>query len=227
MALTFFTTNQLLKLGFHFPDYEHLCEEGMTYWYNETEYVIGGGDGQPYTAFDQKLAEKGTWLPNAEQLMEWLQRNDFDVIIHWNDAMQWFDVHATDMQARVRFDAGGGDLCNSLGKLIQKICKANYRDLTPRPVECLEIISEDTEAVSLSDLIQTILFDGGQQSRPIRMGALAERLGQRCDPNSLWPFKPMRPTHVKRKARGNYHNDRVSILWARKGTSSKNLGHLR
>lgn len=161
MALTFFTTNQLLKLGFHFPDYEHLCEEGMTYWYNETEYVIGGGDGQPYTAFDHELAEKGTWLPDAEQLMEWLQRNDFDVIIHWNDAMQWFDVHATDMQARVRFDAGGGDLCNSLGKLIQKICKANYRDLTPRPVECLEIISEDTEAVSLSDLIQTILFDGG------------------------------------------------------------------
>lgn len=141
--LTFFTTEELKKIGFQFPDYEHFCEAGMTYWYNKKEYVIGGFWDQKQTAFDHEVAENGVWLPDSEQLMEWLQRNDFDVIIHWNDALQYFDVHATDMQTSTRYDAGGGDICNSLGKLIKKICKSNERDYIPRPVERLEIIPED------------------------------------------------------------------------------------
>ena len=82
----------LKKYGFSFEQFEHDCNPGLVYYFDNCEHIIGGKcDESPCTNEDQYIAEKGTWLPNASHLMLWLQwKQNCDVSIQYTAENRYF-----------------------------------------------------------------------------------------------------------------------------------------
>ena len=143
--MSFLTIDMLRKLksvGFCFPQYEHECNIGMTYYFDGNEYTIGGNWNEDVADDMACISKHGQWLPDEQQLMEWLQKNKFDMTIKWCDENQYFYCNAVDTLTKQEYSAGGIDILNCLAKLIYKICKAMQRELIPSDNLVLEIIRE-------------------------------------------------------------------------------------
>ncbi len=124
MNLTIDMMLNLKKLGFTFEQFEHECNPGMVYHYDNCEYVIGGKcDENPCSHTDQIIAQKGQWLPDESHLMMWLQwRCDYNVTIEYIADDRYFYGTAESADDEL-FKGSGPDLLCCLYKLILKICK--------------------------------------------------------------------------------------------------------
>ena len=133
------TLRKMKAVGFTYPDYEHLLNYGMLFYYNNDEYFIGGFSNDNFSDLDKEVAQQGEWLPEAAQLLEWLTNTDFTVTISIDEG-QYFSIQAIDTIDGSRFNGGGITLANALAKTITKICKSNRRSYVPRATLRLEII---------------------------------------------------------------------------------------
>lgn len=141
--VSFYTMKELISCGFRFPQYEHFLNKGMVYYYEGDEFVIGGYSESEFTDEEKLIAQKGLWLPNSCQLLEWLQATDFRYTIEWNPKNNYYCVSAHDCRCNGTYTAGGIDFVNAVAKVICKICKSRKREYAPRerliiPVESIE-----------------------------------------------------------------------------------------
>ena len=128
---------QLLSVGFSDPDHEHFLNCGMVFEHDHVCCYIGGRDDADFTPEDQQTASEGLWLPDTDQLLNWLSRNDFNADIRMDN--RTFSVCAVDQQSGNSYTGGGYPLAFALHKVIYKICKANPHPYRPAPVLRLEI----------------------------------------------------------------------------------------
>ena len=132
MCLTFYMITKLHSVGFEFEQFEHICSPGVTYYYNDTEYTIGGmWDGTPCSELEQKIAREGTWLPTEGDLVRWLELTHHDIAIQYIDS--YYHGKASDEYGNI-FEGSGGDLLCCLYKIIYEICK---RKGTVKPEQIL------------------------------------------------------------------------------------------
>ena len=126
MNLTIDMMSNLKKHGFTFEQFEHDCNPGMVYYYDNCEYILGGRcDGTPCSDEDQMAAQKGQWLPDESHLMLWLQwKLDYDVTVEYVADKRYFYGTAKNTDVE-EFKGSGPDLLCCLYKLILKICKHN------------------------------------------------------------------------------------------------------
>lgn len=93
--ITIDTLRKLQAVGFTYPEYEHFLNIGMMFFYNDDEYLIGGYCKGDLSEKDIEVAQRGDWLPEASQLLEWLKNTHFNVTITLNDE-PYYSVQATD-----------------------------------------------------------------------------------------------------------------------------------
>ena len=132
----------LLSVGFIDPDYEHFLNYGMEFEHNDVCCYIGGRDDADFTPENQTVASEGLWLPDTDQLLSWLSRNDFSADIAMSEGI--FHITATDLQTSESYTGGGTPLAFALHKVIYKICKASRRSYKPAPILRLEIQQDDS-----------------------------------------------------------------------------------
>lgn len=143
MYLTINMMRKLLLNGFSFKEFEHCCNIGMTFFYDNAEYTIGGhcNDSHQYSRLDRIVASEGIWLPNEGDLMRWLQLTDHSVEITYSDTDNYFHSKAINQKGDV-FEGGGADLLMALYKLVFKICKKSGGKIVPRDILILDIENE-------------------------------------------------------------------------------------
>lgn len=145
MNLTYDMITKLKSVGFTFEQFEHLCSPGMTYYYEDNEYTIGGAwDSTPCSENDQKVAREGTWLPGEGDLARWLELTNHNIEIKYEDT--YYHGKATDKMGNV-FEGGGADLLCCLYKMIYKICKQSKGTVKPENILMLETEKCDNEIV--------------------------------------------------------------------------------
>ena len=137
--ITIDTLRKMKAVGFTYPEYEHFLNYGMLFYYNDDEYFIGGFSNNTFSDLDKEVAQKGEWLPEAVQLLEWLTNTDFKVAVSIDEG-QYFSIQAIDTTDGTPFNGGGLTLADALAKTITKICKSNRRNYIPRAKLRLEII---------------------------------------------------------------------------------------
>ena len=137
--ITIDTLRKMRAAGFSYPDYEHFLNYGMLYHYNGDEYSIGGFSAGDFSDKDKSIAENGEWLPDSNQLLEWLIDTNFKINISVGDE-KYFSIQATDLINGNLYNGGGATLADALAKTITKICKSNQRPYIPKPKLRLEII---------------------------------------------------------------------------------------
>lgn len=137
--ITIDTLRKMKAVGFTYPEYEYFLNCGMLYHYNGDEYYIGGYSAGDFSDLDKEVAQKGEWLPEATQLLEWLTSTGFKISIAIDDG-QCFSIQATDMVDGTAYNGSGHTLANALAKTITKICKSNQRSYMPKQKVRLEII---------------------------------------------------------------------------------------
>ena len=139
MNSTRYTVDKLRAVGFAFPQLEHTCNVGNVYGYNGETYTIGGKWGNSsYTEQEKTIAKEGTWLPNEDDLMRWLELTHHSVQIHYSADERYFHGTATNANGTVFVGSGPTLLC-CLEKLIYKICKQSKTPVIPDTIEILEI----------------------------------------------------------------------------------------
>ena len=133
MNLTIDMMLNLKKYGFSFEEFEHDCNPGLVYYFDNCEHIIGGKcDESPCTNEDQYIAEKGTWLPNASHLMLWLQwKQNCDVSIQYTAENRYFYGKVI-ISENVEINGSGPDLLCCLYKCVLKICKYEHSQKVPK-----------------------------------------------------------------------------------------------
>lgn len=101
--ITLDTLKKLISVGFSFGDYEHHLNKGMLYYYDNDEYLIGGYSNKDFTDEEKRISENGTWIPDADSLLKWLQSCGFCYRIEWDG---YYNVSAID-DSGTCFEAGG------------------------------------------------------------------------------------------------------------------------
>lgn len=124
MNIGIMTAGKLYSLGFSFPYYQSRVLPGMVYQYHDAEWVVGGRVGDALTAKDLPFAEKGTWLPNREHLMQWLAQNQFAFVIACGDGVRETKCKDTITQTEYKANCS---VTESLAVVIRKILKRRER----------------------------------------------------------------------------------------------------
>lgn len=123
MNLTVDMMLNLKKHGFTFEQFEHDCNLGMAYHYDNCEYIIGGKcDDSPCSNEAQIVAQDGQWLPDESHLMLWLQwKWNYNVTIRYDASERYFYGIVEDANTTIK--GSGPDLLCCLYKLVLKVCK--------------------------------------------------------------------------------------------------------
>lgn len=129
----------LKKVNFCFPAYEHFLNHGMWYYYRGDECVIGGKSLNGFSEMDRLVAEEGCWLPTDSQLLQWLALVEIDVLIRLDASEQFYYLEARDCLNGATYNSCGRVLAFALAVLIRKICKSNLRPYVPVEFEHLKI----------------------------------------------------------------------------------------
>ena len=127
--LTLEMVEKLRSVGFSFPQFEQ-CDIGKTYFFNGKEYTVGGFWGKnTYYEYEQMIAQKGVWLPDANDLFEWLKLTGHSVTVNYKSDERYYYGEAENGTGQF-FKGSGADIECCLYKLIFKIC----RDSNPVPM---------------------------------------------------------------------------------------------
>lgn len=76
--ITYEMMQDLKKVNFRFPAYEHFLNYGMRYYYQGDEHVIGGKNLSDFSDMDRLAAMDGCLLPTDSQLLQWLALVEID-----------------------------------------------------------------------------------------------------------------------------------------------------
>lgn len=137
--ITYEMMQDLLKVNFRFPAYEHFLNLGMIYYYQGSEYFIGGESSEDFSEKDKIVARDGCWLPEDTQLLEWLKLVGMEYQIEFNSANNMLQIRVKDNVSDASYEAKGGTLAGVLWSVIRKICKANLRSYLPEEIERIAI----------------------------------------------------------------------------------------
>lgn len=130
---------KLRSVGFTFPQFEHECNIGKTYFFNGKEYTLGGvWGGNSYYEYEKMIAKKGVWLPDATDLFRWLELTNHSVIISYKSEDCYYYAEAENAEKQT-FKGSGPDLECCLHKLIFKICRDSESAPVPKEILILEI----------------------------------------------------------------------------------------
>ncbi|MDD6395516.1 MAG: hypothetical protein PUB37_04950 [Firmicutes bacterium] len=133
MNITFETANELYALGFSYRHYQKHCQKGMVYYYNGSEWVIGGNVDEPLTDTQREIIDNGTWLPSEANLIEWLQDNDFVFVVVNTDG--FFKVECKDTVTNTQYNSKMPTLEFAMAAIIKKILKKHEREFdTKEPI---------------------------------------------------------------------------------------------
>lgn len=132
---------KLKNVGFCFPDYEDFLNSGMIFSYQDDEYIIGGFCNADFSPTDKEIAQKGEWLPDCHQLLQWLQQCHFDISISWDMQESRFYLSAIYLDGS-KYEAKSVDLADGLANIIYRICRTNNGECAPDRLFRLKICSE-------------------------------------------------------------------------------------
>ena len=139
--MDYISLNVLQKLkasGFSYPEYEHFLNNGMLFYYQGDEYLIGGYSKGNFSEQDIEVAKNGVWIPEASQLLSWLAHTDFCTTIT-NDGEGCYKVQATDLVNGSIYYGRDLTFANALAVVIKKICRSKQREYIPEPTFRLQI----------------------------------------------------------------------------------------
>ena len=139
--ITEYMMQQLLSVGFSYPDYEHHLNFGMLYAWKGGTFRIGGAEDGEFTDLDKQIAAEGLWLPDSSHLLDWLKGCGFTVSIHLNED-GYYHITAMDPTDGSQYTGGGLLLSHGLHKVIFKICKSGIKHSPKSPLR-LEIMPEE------------------------------------------------------------------------------------
>lgn len=125
MNITIFTAQELYSLGFTYHHYQNHIHKGMVFYYNDSEWILGGNVDEDLSKFDMELTQKGTWLPSEWHLLEWLQENDFVFAIINQDG--FFEIQCKDSITNTVYTTKVPTLDFALATIIKKILKKKER----------------------------------------------------------------------------------------------------
>lgn len=125
LNISFETADELYALGFSYRHYHDHPQKGMVYYYDGSEWVIGGDSEAPLTEFEKNIVENGVWLPSEIQLIEWLLDNDFIFSIVNTDG--FFDVVCKDTVTQIQYKSKMPTLDYTISAIIRKILKKKER----------------------------------------------------------------------------------------------------
>lgn len=134
---------KLKKVHFSFPEYEHLLNYGMVYYYQGNEYTIGGTGVSEFTEKDKAAAKDGIWLPSTSALFDWLRLTNFEVSLSYSHDRGCYCIRALDRENGAHYQADGAVLAYTLATLIYKICKSNLRNYVPSHEMRLQVDCEN------------------------------------------------------------------------------------
>jgi hypothetical protein len=138
--LTLEMVEKLRSVGFSFPQLEHECNRGKTYFLNGKEYIISGNSGgNSYYEYERMIAKIGVWLPDVGDLFKWLELTGHNVTISYKSDERYYYGEAENAEKQT-FKGSGPTIECCLYKIIYKIC----RDSDPAPVP-EEILILDAE----------------------------------------------------------------------------------
>lgn len=140
--MDYITLNTLQKLkdaGFSYLEYEHFLNNGMMFYYQGDEYLIGGYSNEDFSEQDVEVAQNGVWLPEASQLLSWLVHTGFRTIIT-NDGQGYYEVQATDLINGLIYYGKDLTFANALAVTIKRICKSKQREYIPESTLRLQIV---------------------------------------------------------------------------------------
>ena len=135
MSITYEMMKELCKVGFCFENFEKafqdpICCIGETFYYNGKEYFIGDYDCSAISENDIEVIKNGTWLPNTDELMMWLQSKEIDVTIKYSDDDTYFYGEAKTKDGAV-INGSGPDLEMCIYKLVLKTARLTAGGQTP------------------------------------------------------------------------------------------------
>lgn len=119
--------NQLYSLGFAHRHYQEHFHRGMVFYYDNSEWIIGGNKDEDLTEQDMKIIENGVWLPSANHLMEWLQENSFNFSISPLKSSMMVEIQCMDSITGTEYSPTVSVLEVALACLIRKILKKSER----------------------------------------------------------------------------------------------------
>lgn len=128
MHITYEMMKTLRDAGFYFENFEKglkdpLCCIGEMFYYNGREYKIGVTDDSTITESHIEVIKNGTWLPDTDELMMWLQSKEVDVVIRYSDEDMYFYGEAKTKGGAV-INGSGPDLKICIYKLALKTAKS-------------------------------------------------------------------------------------------------------
>lgn len=142
MNVTVFVANELFSLGFTYKFYQNNPVKGMMYYYNDTEWIIGGSCEGDLTQEDLKVVKGGVWLPSVDHLLEWLVDNEFVFsIVNTNG---FYEIDCVDSLTKTKYHTVTPTLDYSLAVIVKKILKKKEREFDIKEKESYSII-EDIE----------------------------------------------------------------------------------
>lgn len=125
MHITITTANELYDLGFSYRHYQKNPQKGMIYYYNDTEWVIGGCVDEALTDSDKAIIANGIWLPSEIHFIEWLHDNEFVFAIINQD--NFFEIQCKDAITSTQYETKTPTLEFSLAAIVKKILKKKER----------------------------------------------------------------------------------------------------
>lgn len=126
MSINIYEATKLYELGFTYKHYQNNIEKGMVFFYNDSEWVLGGDTESDLSESDIKIIANGTWIPSDSHLIEWLQDNDFSFYILNDDG--FYAIKCVDNNTQSEFTSKTPSLSFTLSAVIRKILKKNERD---------------------------------------------------------------------------------------------------
>lgn len=138
--IEFCICKELYAAGFTYKYYQEPLnyQKGMTFWYNEKEWVFGGNVLDSKSPLPDEI-KNGIWLPDADYFLLWLTENDFVFTIEYNSL---YRVEATDTLTNFKYRAKGANLSQALAYLIINIYRKKIRTYDNKEIMRYDLIDE-------------------------------------------------------------------------------------
>lgn len=137
--ITVQTMRKLQSVGFCYPEYEGFLNYGMVFNYQGDDFYIGGLSGTPLGKELHWISTDGVWLPDSEQLLNWLQMANFNVSVQIDAKTLAFSILAIDNENGAQYEAEAFNLVQCAANVVYKICKSQKRLYIPKSRLRIEI----------------------------------------------------------------------------------------
>lgn len=141
MNLDAYHAQELYSLGFHFRRLQENPHKGMVFQYEDSEWVIGGEKETEIENADMEIIKKGIWLPSEEELICWLQYNDFVFVLAFQGF--FFEIKCRDSITGTAYTAEAPTPDLALFRIIKKVLTKGERAFEIKEEYFLHITTEN------------------------------------------------------------------------------------